>query len=65
VFGFAEQITPRWRLSLSYEFVKRIWLLGGIDNLLLPERRDYFMGLNLRFNDDDLKSFLLFAPKGG
>jgi phospholipid/cholesterol/gamma-HCH transport system substrate-binding protein len=65
VFGFSEQITPRWRASLNYEFIKRIWLLGGIDNILLLERRDYFMGLNLRFNDDDLKSFFLFAPKGG
>ena len=25
--------------------------------------RDYFVGLSLRFTDDDLKSFLLFAPK--
>lgn len=61
-FGFTEQITPRWRLGVSYEFIRRLWLQGGIDNMLVPDRRDYFAGLNLRFNDDDLKSFLLFAP---
>lgn len=63
VFGFTEQITPRWRVSLSYEFIRRIWLQGGVDNVLVGDRRDYFAGLNLRFNDEDLKSFLLFAPR--
>jgi phospholipid/cholesterol/gamma-HCH transport system substrate-binding protein len=62
LFGFTEQITPRWRVGLSYEFIRRLWLQGGVDNLLVPDRRDYFAGLNLRFNDDDIKSILLFAP---
>jgi phospholipid/cholesterol/gamma-HCH transport system substrate-binding protein len=62
LFGFTEQITPRWRLGLSYEFIRKLWFQGGVDNLLVPDRRDYFAGLNLRFNDDDLKSFLLFVP---
>ncbi|MEZ4441447.1 MAG: MlaD family protein [Polyangiaceae bacterium] len=62
LFGFGEQITPRWRVSLSYEFVRKLWLLGGIDNILSNDRRDYFFGLQLRFNDEDLKSILPFAP---
>jgi phospholipid/cholesterol/gamma-HCH transport system substrate-binding protein len=62
LFGFGEQITPRWRVSLSYEFVRKLWLLGGIDNILSDDRRDYFFGLELRFNDEDLKSILPFAP---
>ena len=61
-FGFGEQITPRWRVALSYEFVRKLWLLGGIDNILSGDRRDYFFGLELRFNDEDLKSVLPFAP---
>ncbi len=63
-FGFGEQITPRWRLALSYEFIRKLWLLGGIDNILSGDRRDYFFGLELRFNDQDLKSILPFAPTG-
>ncbi len=63
VFGFGEQLIPRWRTALTYEFIRRVWLLGGVDNILARERRDYFVGLSLRFTDDDLKSFLLFAPK--
>ena len=64
LFGFGEQLIPRWRVAFTYEFIKRLWLKGGVDNLLTRERRDYYVGLNLRFTDDDLKSFLFFAPKG-
>jgi phospholipid/cholesterol/gamma-HCH transport system substrate-binding protein len=63
LFGFGELLIPRGRIALSYEFITRLWLLGGIDNLLSADRRDYFVGLNLRFNDEDLKSFLFAAPK--
>ena len=54
---------PRWRVSLGYEFVNRAWLLGGVDDILSSSRRDYFVGMQLRFNDEDLKSILPFAPK--
>ena len=62
-FGFGETVQPRYRVFLSYAFVKRLWLLGGADDILSYDRRDYFVGLNLRFNDEDLKSILPFAPK--
>ena len=29
VFGFGEVVLPRWRQTLGYEFVNRVWLLGG------------------------------------
>jgi len=63
VFGFGEVVLPRYRVSLGYEFVNRIWLLGGVDDILSNSRRDYFVGMQLRFNDEDLKSVLPFAPK--
>ena len=63
LFGFGEVVLPRWRISLGYEFVNRAWLLGGVDDILSNSRRDYFVGLQLRFNDEDLKSILPFAPK--
>jgi phospholipid/cholesterol/gamma-HCH transport system substrate-binding protein len=34
-----------------------------VDDMLSSSRRDYFVGLQLRFNDEDLKSILPFAPK--
>lgn len=61
-FGFGETVRPRWRVFLSYAFVKRLWLLGGVDDILSGDRREYFVGLNLRFNDEDLKTILPFAP---
>ncbi len=62
LFGFGELVVPRWRMTLGYEFIRRLWLLGGVDDILSPERRDYFIGLRLRFNDEDLKTILPFAP---
>jgi phospholipid/cholesterol/gamma-HCH transport system substrate-binding protein len=62
LFGFGEVVLPRWRVSLSYEFVNRLWLVGGVDNLLSDTSRDYFVGLQLKFNDEDLKRILPFAP---
>ncbi len=64
LYGFGEVVLPRWRLSLGYEFVHRLWLLGGTDDVLSPDRRDYFVGAQLRFNDEDLKTILPFAPTG-
>jgi phospholipid/cholesterol/gamma-HCH transport system substrate-binding protein len=61
LFGFSEEIQPRYRVYISYQFIKRLWLLGGVDHLFLPNRRDYFLGLQLRFTDDDLKTILPFS----
>lgn len=62
LFGFGEELQPRWRIALSYEFIQRLWILGGVDDVFNPDRRDYFVGLQLRFNDQDLKTILPFAP---
>ncbi len=61
LFGFGEEIKPRYRLYLGYEFIHRLWLLGGVDHIFLPNRRDYFLGLQLRFTDEDLKTILPFT----
>ncbi len=68
LFGFGEEIRPRYRLWVGYEFLRRLWLIGGVDHLFLANRRDYFLGLQLRFTDDDLKTILPFtggAAAGG
>lgn len=64
LFGFGEELSPRWRVALAYEFIRKLWLLGGVDDILNDDRRDYFVGLQLRFNDQDLKTILPFAPSG-
>jgi phospholipid/cholesterol/gamma-HCH transport system substrate-binding protein len=62
LYGFGEVVLPRWRVSLGYEFVHRLWLIGGVDDILSDSRRDYFVGAQLKFNDEDLKTILPFAP---
>lgn len=64
LFGFGEELSPRWRVALAYEFIRKLWLMGGVDDILNGDRRDYFIGLSLRFNDRDLKTILPFAPSG-
>ena len=54
--------TDPQRISLGYEFIQRLWLLGGVDDIFSPKRRDYFVGLELKFDDEDLKTILPFAP---
>ena len=61
VKGAPEVVLPRWRVSLAYEFIPRLWLLGGVDDIFSATRRDYFVGMQLRFNDEDLKTILPFA----
>jgi phospholipid/cholesterol/gamma-HCH transport system substrate-binding protein len=61
LFGFGEEITPRYRAYVGYEFIHKLWLLGGVDHLFFDLRRDYFLGLQLRFTDDDLKTILPFT----
>lgn len=36
--------------------------LGDVDDVLCGTRRDYFVGAQLKFNDEDLKIILPFAP---
>jgi phospholipid/cholesterol/gamma-HCH transport system substrate-binding protein len=61
LFGFSEEVQPRYRMYISYEFLKSLWVYGGVDYLFEPSLRDYFIGLQLRFNDDNLKTILPFA----
>ncbi len=61
LFGFGEEVQPRYRVYVAYEFIHRLWLLGGVDHLFVSDLRDYFLGLQLRFTDDDLKTILPFS----
>jgi phospholipid/cholesterol/gamma-HCH transport system substrate-binding protein len=65
LFGFGEALQPRWRIAFSYEFIQRLWMMVGVDEIFNRDRRDYFVGLQLRFNDQDLKSILPFAGSAG
>ena len=59
IFAFGVQTLPRIRARLAFEIVNRLWVTAGIDDAL-NESFDFFLGLQLRFNDQDLRSLLPF-----
>lgn len=59
-FAVGEQALPRLRARFALEVVSKLWILGGIDDAF-NDSRDFFFGLRLRFNDEDLKSILPFS----
>ncbi|MFW5876955.1 MAG: MlaD family protein [Myxococcota bacterium] len=60
MFALGEEAFPRLRTRFAYEVISKLWVLGGVDDVL-NDSRDYFLGAMLRFNDEDLKSILPFA----
>jgi phospholipid/cholesterol/gamma-HCH transport system substrate-binding protein len=60
IFEFGRRIYPRLRIRAGFEIIRRFWLLAGVDDLLTGGR-DYFFGLQLRFDDEDLKPLIPFA----
>ncbi len=60
VFAIGEQAFPRLRVRAAFEVLTRLWVVSGVDDVL-NDSSDFFMGLMLRFNDEDLKSILPFV----
>lgn len=60
-FALGEQQYARLRVALAYEVLQRLFIVGGVDDVL-NDTRDFFLGAQLRFNDQDLKAILPFVP---
>ena len=68
LFDFSANVWPRYKLLASWEFFRRLYVVGGVDDMFNDRPvdgstggRDYFIGAQIRFNDEDLKSLLLFG----
>jgi phospholipid/cholesterol/gamma-HCH transport system substrate-binding protein len=46
------------KLSTRYTFLKHLDLYAGWDNFLNEDARNFFIGLGVRFVDDELKKFV-------
>jgi phospholipid/cholesterol/gamma-HCH transport system substrate-binding protein len=57
LFEFGRAVYPRLRIRAGFELIRRFWLVAGVDNIINPGR-DYFVGLQLRFDDEDLKPLI-------
>ncbi len=66
VFDFSANIFPRFKIGLMWEFYRRMFIIAGIDDLM-NERpktgagggRDFYIGAQVRFTDEDLKTLLM------
>ena len=68
LFDFSANIWPRLKVLAAWQFFSRLYVVGGIDDALNNRPidgsaggRDYFIGGQLRFNDEDLKTLLMFG----
>lgn len=52
---------PRTKALALFEVVPHVYAHGGVDDPLNPGTIDYFLGLGVRFNDEDLKTLLTIA----
>ncbi len=66
IFDFRTNTYPRLKLMAALEFFKHMWILGGVDDVINNRGpgvgnltgRDYFFGVMLSFNDEDLRGLL-------
>jgi phospholipid/cholesterol/gamma-HCH transport system substrate-binding protein len=66
LFDFRTNLYPRFKVLAAIEFYRHIWLVGGLDDAFNSRGagaggstgRDYFMGIQLTFNDDDIRALL-------
>jgi len=68
LFDFSANVWPRLKMLVGWEFFKRLYVVGGVDDMFNDRPldgsgggRDYFAGLQVRFNDEDLKALLMFG----
>lgn len=61
VFSIGTDTYPRIKFVAALEFLRGLYIVGGADDVL-NVARDFFIGAQLRFNDEDLKAILTFAP---
>lgn len=60
-----EEDEPRLRLLGRYLLHPNVYVVGGLDDLLLEDNASLFLGAGVRWRDDDLKYLLGSIPTGG
>lgn len=57
-YEFGLNRNPRVRSMASYDVLQFAYIAGGVDDILNGDRRDYFLGAGIEFNDEDLKALI-------
>ena len=58
IFAFQDNVKPRVRMRGRFSLFSHVYMSAGVDEVANRELTDYFFGLGLRFNDEDLKTIL-------
>lgn len=58
-FDFTDERDPNLKVRADYTFFKHLFLSGGVDQILDSDRRSFFLGGGIRFEDEDLKYLLV------
>jgi phospholipid/cholesterol/gamma-HCH transport system substrate-binding protein len=68
VFDFSANIFPRVKVGIMWQFYRRMFIIAGIDDLMNERPRtgagggiDFYIGAQVRFSDEDLKSLLMIG----
>lgn len=64
VYRFNDDVFPRLRTMLAFEVLKQLYIVSGVNDAI-NDSRDFFVGIGLRFDDNDLKTILPFVPSTG
>lgn len=62
-FGRPDDLDPRLKLFGEWRLRPNLYLMGGIDDFLVSERETAFLGLGVRWSDDDLKYLVGSLPR--
>lgn len=62
VFDFSRSEWPRLRMLAAWEFVKHLYIAGGVDDGINEAHRDFFVGFGIKFTDHDIKTILPVIP---
>ena len=50
--------SPHLDLSARYLYLKHLEFIAGVDDLINTDARQFFLGIGVNFNDNDLKTFV-------
>ena len=62
LFDFDLNLYPRLRWIVNYQLFPFLYISGGVDDIFNGDTRDYFLGLGINFDDEDLKTIFMAAP---
>ncbi|MEC9072033.1 MAG: MlaD family protein [Myxococcota bacterium] len=62
VFDWSRAQFPRLRVQAAWEFMKHLYVSGGVDDAINASQRDYFVGVGVTFTDGDIKALLPMMP---